>query len=296
MYYPPGKGFVWVPSQTLWLKFAIHQRVMKFQIVAVFVMSMTYSEDGLWFWNGDDWIPAPPKSPPPNVRRKGPPPKRFNPNDKSTWHQKQMPITESHVQNKPPIVAMQDSVIGGDVNYNPQVIHNTQNIINNNSQGDINNPVEDFSEVSKNAYESGRKALQALGIFVLILVLNGLIGLAFEAPEPQNNNQNIYDNQIDSDESFNRVDYYSVSIIVMIVFWLITGLYIFAMGGPVNTFNRVREHYPASPVLELGDKGKNFHDVAKYSWLLPLVIFIIIIIVGLIIMKITAEMEKNKRR
>ena len=89
-----------------------------------------------------------------------------------------MPITESHVKNKPPIVAMQE-MIGGDVNYNPQVIHHTQNIINNNSQGDINNPVEDFSEVSKNAYESGRKALQALGIFVLILVLNGLIGLAF---------------------------------------------------------------------------------------------------------------------
>ena len=269
--------------------------LMKFQIVAVVVMTMTYSEDGLWFWNGDDWIPAPPKSPPPSVRRKGPPQKKFNPNDKSTWPQKQMSIAETHVQNKPPVVSMQDSVIGGDVNYNPQVIHNTQNIINNNSQSDINNPVEDFSEVSKNAYESGKKALQALGIFVLIFVLNGLIGLAFEAPEPQNNNQNIYDDQIDSDESFNRVDYYSVSMIVMIVFWLITGLYIFAMGGPVNTFNRVREHYPASPVLELGDKGKNFHDVAKYSWLLPLIIFVIIVIVGLIIMKIAAEMEKNKK-
>jgi len=268
---------------------------------------MTYSEDGLWFWTGDDWIPAPPKSPPPGSSKKGPPPNKFNPNDKSTWPKKNSPSKEIDISNNAPTVSMQDSVIGGDVNYAPQVIHNTQNIINNKPQNDINNPTEDFSEVSKKAYESGKKALQGLGIFVLVLVLSGLIGLAFDTPVDDclagytevggecqadswgNANQNS------SEDSFDRVDYYQIWIIVIGVFWLITGLYIFGLGGPVNTFNRIREHYPASPVLELGDKGKNFHDVAKYAWLIPLILFIIVIIIGIIFMKIAAEMEKNKK-
>lgn len=259
---------------------------------------MTYSEDGLWFWTGDDWIPAPPKTPPPGSSKKGPPPNKFNPNDKSTWPKKYSPNEEIDVSNNALKVSMQDSVIGGDVNYAPQVIHNTQNIINSNSQNDINNPTEDFSEVSNNAYESGKKALQGLGIFVLILVISGLIGLAFDNPVSQNNRQGDSWNDVDqnpSEDSFDRGDYYQIWIIVMGVFWLITGLYIFGQGGPVNTFNRIREHYPASPVLELGDKGKNFHDVAKYSWLVPLILFIIVIIIGIIFMKIAAEMEKNKK-
>jgi hypothetical protein len=230
----------------------------------------TYSEDGLWMWNGEDWIPSPPKSPP----------------------------EEIDVPSNALTVSMQDSVIGGDVNYAPQVIHNTQNIINSNSQSDINNPTEDFSEVSKNAYESGKKALQGFGIFVLIAVASGLIGLAFDNPVSQNNNQGNSWNNADqnfSEDSFDRDDYYLIWIVVIGVFWLITGLYIFAQGGPVDTFNRIREHYPASPVLELGDKGKNLHDVAKYSWLAPLILFIIVIIIGMIFMKIAAEMEKNKR-
>ena len=256
---------------------------------------MTYSDDGLWLWNGEDWIPAPPKSPPPRSSKKGPPTRqqRFN-----AGSQVPPPTEEIGIPNNAPIVAMQDSVIGGDVNYAPQVIHNTQNIINNNSQNDINNLIDDFSEVSNNAYESGKKALQGLGIFVLILVVSGLIGLAFDNPVSQNNSQgDSWDNanQNSSEDSFDRGDYYPVWIIVMGVFWLITGLYIFAQGGPVNTFNRIREHYPASPVLELGDKGKNFHDVAKYSWLVPMIIFIIAIIIGIIFMKIAAEMEKNKK-
>jgi hypothetical protein len=146
---------------------------------------MTYSEDGLWFWDGNDWIPAPPQSPPPNKSKKGPPPKKFNPNDKSTWPQKNLSMREVGIPNSAPIVAMQDSVIGGDVNYAPQVIHNTQNIINNNSQNDISNPTKDFSKVSKKAYESGKKALHGLGVFVLSFVVSGLIGLAFVNPVSQ---------------------------------------------------------------------------------------------------------------
>ena len=259
---------------------------------------MTYSDDGLWFWTGDDWIPAPPKSPPVGSSKNEPLPNNPKPGDKFTWPDKNSQNKEIDLFANTPMVSMQDSVIGGDVNYAPQVIHNTQNIINSNSQNDINNPTEDFSEVSSNAYTSGKKALQGLGIFILILVVSGLIGLAFDNPVSQNNSQSNSWNNVDnnpSEDSFDRGDYYSVWIIVMGVFWLITGLYIFGQGGPVNTFNRIREHYPTSPVLELGDRGKNFHDVAKYSWLVPLILFVIIIIIGIIFMKIAAEMEKNKK-
>ena len=118
-------------------------------------------------------------------------PNNPKPGDKFTWPDKNSQNKEIDLFANAPMVSMQDSVIGGDVNYAPQVIHNTQNIINSNSQNDINNPTEDFSEVSNNAYMSGKKALQGLGIFILILIVSGLIGLAFDNPVSQNNRHGI---------------------------------------------------------------------------------------------------------
>ena len=230
---------------------------------------MTYSEDGLWFWNGTDWIPAPPKN---------------HPNQ--------------------PVVNMQDSVIGGDVNYNPQVIHNTQNIVNNNVEGGITNPTEDLSGVANNAYECGKKALKSLGLFVILLTIGALIGLIFEDVDSDRispTNRELWLNDegqwVSIDEKpFDKGDYYPILLSVMAIFWLFLGVYIFTLAGSIKTFNRVREHYPSSPLLEQGDKGKNMHDVAKYAWLTPLVIVIIAIIIGLIVMKIAAEMEKHNNR
>ena len=186
----------------------------------------------------------------------------------------------------PPQVQMQDSVVGGDLNITPQVHHHhNQKIIQNQITNQTIHPMEDFSETVTNAYESGKKALISVGVLVAILLVGGSIGLLFEPNEPTT-----------PDEVFTSEDYFSGFLVVAVIIWLADGIFIFIQAGPINTFSRIRDQFPASPTLERGDKGKNLHDIAKYLWLAPLVIIIIAIIVGLIVMRIAAEMNKQQNR
>ena len=121
--------------------------------------------------------------------------------------------------------------------------------------------------------------------FIAILLVGGSIGLLFEPNEPTT-----------PDEVFTSEDYFSGFLVVAVIIWLADGIFIFIQAGPINTFSRIRDQFPASPTLERGDKGKNLHDIAKYLWLAPLVIIIIAIIVGLIVMRIAAEMNKQQNR
>ena len=94
---------------------------------------------------------------------------------------------------------------------------------------------------------------------------------------------------------FDRLDYTGLFGPIVVIAWIV-GVYIYSQQqGPINTFNRVREHYPSSPTLEQGDKGKSMHNVAKYSWLVPLVLIVIFVILAIILFKIAAEMQKKNR-
>ena len=228
---------------------------------------MSYSEDGQWYWDGDKWIPAPPTQ-----------------------------------QPSQPIVNMQDSVIAGDVNYKPQVIHNVNNIFQNPTSGGIDNPVEDLSQISEGAFTCGKKAVISIGVLVGIIAVGVLIGSFFDETDPDRISQNGTEWQNDDgvfvsidQKPFDRLDYIGIFGPIGVIAWVIVGVYIFATAGPINTFNRVREHYPTSPVLERGDKGKTMHDVSKYSWLAPLVLVVIVVILAIIFFKVAAEMQKNNR-
>ena len=227
---------------------------------------MSYSEDGQWFYDGEKWIPAPPPQ-----------------------------------QPSQPLVTMQDSVIGGDLNYNPQVINNVNNIFQNPTTT-IQHPDEDLSNVSQNAYECGKKAVISIGILVGIIAVGVIISSLFVVTNPDRISQDGSQWQNDDgvfvsidEKPFDRLDYMGLFGPIVVIAWVIVGVYIFATSGPINTFNRVREHYPTSPTLELGDKGKSMHNVAKYSWLVPLVLIVIIVILAIIFFKISAEMQKKNR-
>ena len=227
---------------------------------------MSYSEDGQWFWDGEKWIPSPPTQ-----------------------------------QPSQPVVNMQDSVIAGDLNYNPQVINNVNNIFQNPSGG-IDHPTEDLSIVSDGAFLCGKKALASVGILIVILAIGLLISSFFDVTDPDRISQDGTEWQNDDgvyvsidDKPFDRLDYMGIFAPIGGLAWIVVGIYIFATAGPINTFNRVREQYPSSPILEQGDKGKTMHDVAKYSWLVPLVLVVIFVIIAIILFKIAAEMQKNNR-
>jgi hypothetical protein len=177
-------------------------------------------------------------------------------------------------------VQMQDLVVGGNLNISPQVHHHhNQKIIQNQITNQTIHPMEDFSETVTNAYDSGKKALISVGVLLAILLAGGLIGLLFEPayyslePFECDNGQVISSHQYDdgykdctdgSDESwdtFTRDDYFSGFIIAAVIIWLADGIFIFIQGGPINTFSRIRDQFPASPTLEKGDKGKNLHNL-----------------------------------
>jgi len=234
----------------------------------------TFSEDGQWMWDGSEWIPAPPNQSPSVAR-----------------------------------VQMHDSVVGGDLNFTPQVHHHhNQQIIKNHVTNQTIHPMEDFSEVVKNAYESGKRALISLGFLVIFLLVGFLVGNLFDPVDSDRIDTQCYDSCEEvwlndegqwvpiEEKPFDQANYFSVFIVVGVIIWIVDGVFIFIQAGPINTFSRIREQYPASPTLEKGDKGKNLHNVAKYLWLAPLVIVIIIVIIGLIIMKISAEMNKHQNR
>ena len=230
------------------------------------VLFMSYSEDGKWFFDGEKWIPSPPTQ-----------------------------------QPSQPVVNMQDSVIAGDLNYNPQVINNVNNIFQNPASR-IENPTEDLSLVSDGAFLCGKKALFSIGILVAFLAIGLLISSFFDVTDPDRISQDGTEWQNDDgvyvsieDKPFDRLDYIRIFAPIGGLAWIVVGVYIFATAGPINTFNRVREQYPSSPTLEQGDKGKTMHDVAKYSWLVPLVLVIIFVIIAIIFFKIAAEMQKNNR-
>tara|TARA_B110000459_G_C16458836_1_gene424186 strand:+ start:57 stop:773 length:717 start_codon:yes stop_codon:yes gene_type:complete len=236
----------------------------------------TYSEDGQWMWNGSEWIPSPPSS-----------------------HTSNIPAP-SHVQ-------LQDSVVGGDVNITPQVHHHhNQQIVQNQIKNQTIHPMEDFTQAVTDAYESGKSALISLGIIFAVLCVGASIGFLFDPGFSSYCNSNTVNQSgypecegwtdTYDEENFTQSDYFSGFIVISIILWLAGGIFIFIKGGPINTFSRLREEFPSSPTLERGDKGKNFHDIAKYLWLAPFVIIIIAIIVGLIVMKIAAEMNKNQNR
>ena len=227
---------------------------------------MSYSEDGQWFFDGEKWIPSPPTQ-----------------------------------QPSQPVVNMQDSVIAGDLNYNPQVINNVNNIFQNPASR-IEDPTEDLSLVSDGAFLCGKKALFSIGILVAFLAIGLLISSFFDVTDPDRISQDGNEWQNDDgvyvsieDKPFDRLDYIRIFAPIGGLAWIVVGVYIFATAGPINTFNRVREQYPSSPTLEQGDKGKTMHDVAKYSWLVPLVLVIIFVIIAIILFKIAAEMQKNNR-
>ena len=251
----------------------------------------TYSEDGQWMWNGSEWIPAPPSIPGPV----GPPMQK--PAEVEKFDVNAALAIGGPSGPPSPRVQIQDSVIGGDFNLTPQVHHHhNQQIVQNNIVNQSIHPMEDFSEVVDKAYESGRRALISLGFFVLFLIVGYSIGLFFSHPPDCYYDYPIQPGCDYDPEAFYAEDYYAGFLIVATVIWLVNGIYIFVQGGSINSFSRIREQYPASPRLEKGDKGKNLHDIAKYLWLAPLVIIIIAIIIGIIVMKIMAEMEKYQKR
>ena len=227
-------------------------------------------------WNGSEWIPAPPSSPGYKVP------------------------TPSHVQ-------LQDSVVGGDVNITPQVHHHhNQQIVQNQITNQTIHPMEDFTQAVTDAYESGKSALISLGIIFAILCVGASIGFLFEPGFSSYCDSSTIGNSgypecegwtdTFDEETFTQEDYFSGFIVLAVILWLGDGILIFIKGGPIHTFSRIREEFPSSPTLERGDKGKNLHDIAKYLWLAPFVIIIIAIIVGLIVMKIAAEMNKQQNR
>ena len=124
----------------------------------------------------------------------------------------------------------------------------------------------------------------SIGILVAFLAIGLLISSFFDVTDPDRISQDGTEWQNDDgvyvsieDKPFDRLDYTGSSPNCCLA-WIVVGVYIFATAGPINTFNRVREQYPSSPTLEQGDKGKTMHDVAKYSWLVPLVLVIIFVI------------------
>jgi hypothetical protein len=204
----------------------------------------TYSEDGQWMWDGSGWIPAPPSN-------SGP------------------------TGSPAPQVQLQDSVVGGDINLNPQVHHHhNQKIVQNQIVNESIHPMEDFSEVVTSAHESGKRALISIGVLFLIALIWYLIVYNF-AP---------------SEEYFNGIN------AVLACLWVVDGIFIFIQAGPINTFSSLREKYPASPSLKSGDNGKVMHDIAKYLWLLPIVILIVVAVVAYFILKISAQMSKYQNR
>jgi hypothetical protein len=257
------------------------------------------SPDGKFMWTGSEWIPAPPSNP--------------SPMNRSNKIKAGVQLPTSRLGRENPSfpnqkINLHDSVIGGDINYSPQVHHNVQNVVHNNIDGGIINPGDDLSEVVEGAYKSGKKALRSVGYFILFIIIGIGIGSLFDDVDNSRIDTQYIDgtyqkfwlndegNWVSIEEKpFDNGDYFPTFAAIAVILWLGFGIYIFVQAGPIGTYNRVREHYPASPTLERGDKGKNMHDVAKYAWLAPLVIIIIVIIIGIIVMKIAAEMDKNKK-
>jgi|ETNmetMinimDraft_4_1059912.scaffolds.fasta_scaffold45011_2 hypothetical protein len=174
-----------------------------------------------------------------------------------------------------PHVQLQDSVVGGDLNLAPQVHHHhNQKIVQNQIINESIHPMEDFSEVVTSAYESGKRALISIGVLFLIALIWYVIWYYFAPSET----------------------YFEAGGAILACLWVANGIFIFMQAGPVNSFSRLREQYPASPSLKRGDNGKVMHDLAKYIWMLPIVILIIVVIIAYFILKISAEMNKHQNR
>jgi len=171
--------------------------------------------------------------------------------------------------------SIQDSVVGGDLNLTQQVHHHhNQKIVQNQIINESIHPMEDFSEAVTSAYESGKKALISIGVLFLIALIWYAIWYYFAPSET----------------------YFEAGGAVLACLWVANGIFIFMQAGPINTFSRLREQYPASPSLKRGDNGKVMHDLAKYIWVLPLVILVIVAIIVYFILKISAEMNKHQNR
>ncbi len=74
-----------------------------------------FSPDGEWMWNGDSWIPAPPKSQPPLSKKKA-------------WSAVTSDISTPQTQS-PQSMNMQDSVVAGDVNITQNIGVNEDSIM-----------------------------------------------------------------------------------------------------------------------------------------------------------------------
>ena len=171
--------------------------------------------------------------------------------------------------------SIQYSVVGGDLSLTQQVHHpHNRKIVQNQIINESIHPMDDFSEAVTSAYESGKKALISIGVLFLIALIWYSIWYYFAPSET----------------------YFEAGGAVLACLWVANGIFIFMQAGPINTFSRLREQYPASPSLKRGDNGKVMHDLAKYIWVLPLVILVIVAIIAYFILKISAEMNKHQNR
>jgi len=182
----------------------------------------TYSEDGLWMWNGDEWIPSPPSGQP--TVRSPPQPYETSPDRVSSG------LSDKEQQN-----------------------------------------------IVKNAYESGKKSIKLLVIFLLVSIPTAVICSML-----------TYETTLMSPEVL------AVINTILVVGYLVVGGLIFGGDKDIEKFKILRSENPLDSRLDRGDKGLFMYKSSVYVWALPFILLIVAVIIAMFFFSISAKNNNKK--
>jgi len=182
----------------------------------------TYSEDGLWMWNGEEWIPSPPSG---------------------------QPVRDNYSSPSEVNTTRVDSILSE----------------------------KEQLRIVKNAYESGKKSIKMLLIFLLVSIPTVILFSVL-----------TYDTMIVQEEFFGIIN------VILVIGYLVVGGLIFASNNDIEKFKILRSQNPLESKLDRGDKGVFMYKSSIYLWAAPFIFIIIAVIVVMFFFSVSAKNNNRK--